>query len=77
MPPGPVRLDVNDVIFKGLTLRGIYGRQIFETWYKMAAMLQSGLDVSSLVTHRFDAADFEQAFAVVSSGLCGKVLLEW
>jgi len=77
IPPGPVRLDVNDVIFKGLTLKGIYGRQIFETWYKMAAMLQSGLDVSSLVTHRFDAADFEQAFAVVSSGLCGKVLLEW
>jgi threonine 3-dehydrogenase len=77
IPPGPVRLDVNDVIFKGLTLKGIYGRQIFETWYKMAAMLQSGLDVSSLVTHRFDAADFERAFAVVSSGQCGKVLLEW
>jgi threonine 3-dehydrogenase len=77
IPPGPVRLDVNDVIFKGLTLKGIYGRQIFETWYKMASMLQSGLDVSALLTHRFAADDFEAAFAVAESGDCGKVLLEW
>ncbi len=77
IPAGPIKLDINDVIFKGLTIKGIYGRQIFETWYKMAAMLQSGLDVSSMITHRFAAADFEAAFATVAGGRCGKVLLEW
>lgn len=77
IPPGPMTLDVNDVIFKGLTIQGIYGRRIFETWYKMAAMLQSGLDIEGVVTHDFDVADFEAAFEVVRSGECGKVLLEW
>lgn len=77
IPPGPVELDINTVIFKGLTLRGIYGRQIFETWYKMAAMLRSGLDVSALVTHEFPAESFEEAFSVVEGGACGKVLLDW
>ena len=55
IPAGPMTLDVNDVIFKGLEIQGIYGRRIFETWYKMAAMLQSGLDVSGIVTHRLPA----------------------
>lgn len=77
IPAGPMSLDVNDVIFKGLEIQGIYGRRIFETWYKMAAMLQSGLDVGGIVTHRFAAEDFEQAFAVVQAGECGKVLLDW
>ncbi|MFO7292230.1 MAG: L-threonine 3-dehydrogenase [Actinomycetes bacterium] len=77
IPSGEIRLDVADVIFKGLTMRGIYGRRIFETWYKMAAMLQSGLDVSAVITHRFDAEDYETAFDVVRSGRSGKVLLEW
>ncbi|MDO8391559.1 MAG: L-threonine 3-dehydrogenase [Actinomycetota bacterium] len=77
IPAGPMTLDVNDVIFKGLTVQGIYGRRIFETWYKMAAMLQSGLDVSGIVTHRFDAVDFQQAFDVVHRGECGKVILDW
>ena len=77
IPPGPMTLDINDVIFKGLTIQGIYGRRIFETWYKMAAMLQSGLDIEGVVTHDFDVADFEAAFEVVRSGECGKVLLEW
>lgn len=77
IPPGPVALDLNDVIFKGLTVKGIYGRQIFETWYKTAAMLQSGLDVSRLITHHFPADDFEEAFEVVATGRCGKVLLDW
>ncbi len=77
IPSGSIELDLNDVIFKGLTIKGIYGRQIFETWYKMAAMLQSGLDVSMLITHRFPADRFEEAFAVVAGGRCGKVLLEW
>ena len=70
-------LDVNDVIFKGLEIQGIYGRRIFETWYKMAAMLQSGLDVGAIVTHRLPAHRYEEAFATVSTGECGKVILDW
>lgn len=70
-------LDWNDIIFKGLTLRGIYGRRMFETWYKMTAMLETGLDVAPVITHRFAVADFAEAFAVVESGRCGKVLLDW
>ena len=77
IPAGPVTLDMNEVIFKGLDIQGIYGRRIFETWYKMAAMLQSGLDVSGIVTHQFGAGNFEDAFAVVARGECGKVILNW
>lgn len=77
IPTRDVTLDLNDVIFKGLTMRGIYGRQIFETWYKMAAMLQSGLDISPVITHHFAFDDFEEAFDLVESGECGKVILEW
>jgi len=77
IPSGPMTLDVNDVIFKGLEIQGIYGRRIFETWYKMAAMLQSGLDVSGIVTHRLPADRFEEAFEVVERGQCGKVILDW
>jgi threonine 3-dehydrogenase len=77
IPSGPMTLDVNDVIFKGLEVAGIYGRRIFETWYKMAAMLQSGLDVGAIVTHTMPAERFEDAFATVQAGECGKVLLTW
>jgi len=77
IPSGDVRLAVGEVIFKGLTLRGIYGRRIFETWYKMSAMLQSGLDVGAVITHRFPAEDYVDAFDLVRSGQSGKVLLEW
>ncbi len=77
IPSSAVTIDMNDVIFKGLTMRGIYGRRIFETWYKAASMLQSGLDVTSVITHRFPAEEFEDAFDVVESGKCGKVILEW
>lgn len=77
IPSSEVTVDLNEVIFKGLTVRGIYGRRIFETWYKMAAMLQSGLDISPVVTHRFPVDDFEDAFEVVRSGRCGKVVLDW
>ena len=77
IPSGPMTLDVNDVIFKGLEVQGIYGRRIFETWYKMAAMLQSGLDVHGVITHRVPAAAFDEAFAIVERGECGKVLLDW
>jgi len=77
IPPEAVTVDLNAIIFKGLTVKGIYGRLIFETWYKMAAMLQGGLDISAVITHRFAAADFAEAFAVVESANSGKVLLDW
>ncbi len=77
IPSGDITVEMNEVIFKGLTVKGIYGRRIFETWYKSAAMLQSGLDISSIVTHTFAVADFEDAFATVASGECGKVVLDW
>lgn len=60
-----------------LTIKGIYGRQMFETWYEMSVLIQSGVDISPVITHRFDAADYEQAFATVRSGQCGKVVLTW
>jgi threonine 3-dehydrogenase len=60
-----------------LTLKGIYGREMYETWYAMTAMLQSGLDVSPVITHRFAAADFEQAFATAGAGGAGKVIMDW
>jgi threonine 3-dehydrogenase len=77
IPSGPMTLDVNALIFKGIEIQGIYGRRIFETWYKMAAMLQSGLDVSGIVTHRLPADRFEEAFDLVTRGECGKVVLDW
>ena len=77
IPAGPMTLDLNDVIFKGLEIQGIYGRRIYETWYKMAAMLQSGLDVSAIITHQLPADRFEEAFDLVDSRECGKVILDW
>ncbi|MDH3682389.1 MAG: L-threonine 3-dehydrogenase [Acidimicrobiia bacterium] len=77
IPAGPLTLDINDVIFKGLEMQGIYGRRIFETWYKMAAMLKTGLDVSSIITHHLPAERFEEAFDIVATGQCGKVVLDW
>ena len=77
IPPESVSLDLNAVIFKGLVVKGIYGRLIFETWYKMSALLQSGLDIASVITHRFAVADWEDAFAATEGGDSGKVLLEW
>ncbi|MCJ7751977.1 MAG: L-threonine 3-dehydrogenase [Armatimonadetes bacterium] len=75
--PSDAWLDWTKVIFNSLTIHGIYGRQVFETWYKMTAMLQSGLDVSPVLTHRFPVEEFEQGFAVMREGRCGKVLLDW
>ncbi len=77
IPSQEVSIDWNQVIFKGLTIKGIYGREMFETWYKMIAMLGSGLDVSTVVTHRLPADDFADAFEIVSGGLSGKVVLDW
>ncbi|HET7921322.1 MAG TPA: L-threonine 3-dehydrogenase, partial [Gammaproteobacteria bacterium] len=77
LPPSDVAIDWNQVIFKGLLLKGIYGREMFETWYKMAAMLQSGLDLSPVLTHHFPISDFQQGFDVMRSGQSGKVVLDW
>jgi threonine 3-dehydrogenase len=75
--PAGTAIDWNKVIFKGLEIKGIYGREMFETWYKMVAMLQSGLDLTPMVTHRFAAEDYAAAFATVMSGESGKVILDW
>src|SRR5467141_2440318 len=77
IPTGEVGIDMNQVIFKGLVLKGIYGREMFETWYKMTAMLMSGLDVSPVLTHRFAVEDHLKAFETMRSGQSGKVILEW
>ncbi|HRD98149.1 MAG TPA: L-threonine 3-dehydrogenase [Rubrivivax sp.] len=77
IPPTNTAIDWNQVIFKGLEIKGVYGREMFETWYKMVAMLQSGLDLSPILTHRFAVQDFEQGFAAMLSGQSGKVILDW
>ena len=77
IPPGSSPVDWSKIVFKAITIKGVYGREIFETWYKMIAMLENGLDVSKVITHRFKAADFGQGFDVMRSGLSGKVVLDW
>ena len=77
IPTEPISLDVNEIVFKMLTLRGIYGREMYETWYKMTVMLQSGLDIRPAITHRFGFRDHEAAFAAARSGDSGKVILDW
>jgi threonine 3-dehydrogenase len=77
IPPSEVAIDWNQVIFNMLTIKGIYGREMYETWYAMTVMLQSGLDISPVITHRFGFEDHEQAFRTASSGEAAKVLLEW
>ena len=71
------KIDWNKVIFNGLHLKGIYGREMYETWYKMSAMLQGGLDISNIITHRLDIRDYEEGFAAMNSGTAGKVILDW
>jgi len=77
IPPTEAAIDWTQVIFKGLFLKGIYGREMFETWYKMSTMLQSSLDIGGIITHRFKVPDFQEAFEVMNSGLSGKVILDW
>ena len=77
IPPGKSPVDWSRIVFKAITIKGVYGREIFETWYKMIAMLQNGLDVSSVITHRFSADEFEKGFAAMKSGSSGKVVLDW
>jgi threonine 3-dehydrogenase len=77
IPAEEMAIDWNQVIFKGLELKGIYGREMFETWYKMSSMLQSGLNIEPIITHRFPLEDYEQAFQLMESGQSGKVILSW
>lgn len=75
--PSSAAIDWEKVVFNGLTIRGIYGRKMFETWYKMQVMVQSGLDVTPVITHRFDYTDYEEAFELMKSGNSGKIILNW
>jgi threonine 3-dehydrogenase len=77
IPPNETAIDWNEVIFKGLVIKGVYGREMFETWYKMSSMIQSGLDVTPIITHHYGVADFQQGFDVMNSGQSGKVILDW
>ncbi|AZV80572.1 L-threonine 3-dehydrogenase [Parasedimentitalea marina] len=77
IPPGKSPVDWSRIVFKAITIKGVYGREIFETWYKMIAMLQNGLDVSDVITHRFGVDEFEKGFAAMKSGQSGKVVLDW
>jgi threonine 3-dehydrogenase len=77
IPPNDVSINWNEVIFKGLVLKGVYGREMFETWYKMTAILQSGLDLRPVLTHHFPVTEYQDAFDVMRSGRSGKVVLDW
>lgn len=77
IPPGKSPVDWSRIVFKAITIKGVYGREIFETWYKMIAMLENGLDVSRVITHRYPVAEFAEAFEVMRSGKSGKIVLEW
>jgi threonine 3-dehydrogenase len=77
IPSEPIAIDWNDIIFKMITVKGIYGREMYETLYKMSVMLQSGLDITPVITHRLHYTEFEQGFAAMREGNCGKVVLDW
>jgi threonine 3-dehydrogenase len=77
IPTEEIAIDWNTVVFNMLTIKGIYGREMYETWYMMSVLLQSGLDISPIITHRFDFTDYEEAFAIAKSGQAGKVVLRW
>jgi threonine 3-dehydrogenase len=77
IPSEEIAIDWNKVVFNMLTIKGIYGREMYETWYKMTVMLQSGLDIKPAITHRFHYTEFEKGFEVMQSGLSGKVILDW
>lgn len=77
IPPGKSPVDWSRIVFKAITIKGVYGREIFETWYKMIAMIENGLNVRGVITHRLKVDDFEAGFAAMRSGLSGKVVLDW
>lgn len=74
---GDVAVDWGAILFKGLTLKGIYGREMFETWYLMSSMLQAGMDMNPIITHRLHINEFQKGFEIMKSGQCGKVILDW
>lgn len=75
--PADSKIDWNQIVFSGLVLKGIYGREMYETWYKATVMIQSGMNIGPVMTHRFNYQDFEKGFEVMNSGKCGKVILDW
>jgi threonine 3-dehydrogenase len=77
IPPGEMAIDWTRVIFSMLTIKGVYGREMYETWYKMTVMLESGLNISPVITHRFPYSEFQKGFDVMRSGNAGKVILDW
>jgi threonine 3-dehydrogenase len=77
IPPGKSPVDWSRIVFKALTIKGVYGREIFETWYKMIAMLENGLDIRGVITHRMKVGDYDAGFAAMRSGQSGKVVLDW
>jgi threonine 3-dehydrogenase len=77
IPTAEIAIDWRTVVFNMLTIKGIYGREMYETWYKMTVMLQSGLDITPIVTHRYHYTEFEKGFEAMVSGNSGKVILEW
>jgi threonine 3-dehydrogenase len=77
IPPEPFAIDFNQVVFNMLTIKGIYGREMYETWYAMSVMVRSGLDISPVITDHFGHEDFEQAFATAAGGRAGKVIMHW
>ncbi len=77
IPPSDTAVDWSNIIFKGITLKGIYGREMFETWYHMEQMLMSGLDISPMITHHFNIEDYQKAFDIMDEGNCGKIILDW
>ena len=77
IPEKEMAIDWNLVVFNMLTIKGIYGREMYETWYKMTVMLESGLNIKPLITHRFQYTDFQKRFDAMLSGQCGKVVLDW
>jgi threonine 3-dehydrogenase len=77
IPSEPIEIDWNIVVFNMLTIKGIYGREMYETWYKMSVMLESGLNIEPVITHRFHYTEFEKGFAAMKTGESGKVILNW
>jgi threonine 3-dehydrogenase len=77
IPADEIAIDWNTVVFNMLTIKGIYGREMYETWYKMTVLIQGGLDLSPVITHRFQYSEFEKGFEVMMSGQSGKVILNW
>jgi threonine 3-dehydrogenase len=75
--PGSAAIDWNTVVFSALTIKGIYGREMYETWYKMTALIQSGLDITPVITHRFPFREFREGIELMKSGNSGKIVLDW